>query len=368
MIIRKERNIEIEEIIKILKNNGLVIMPTETLYGAFVDATNKKSIEKLNSYKRRPYGKPYSVAVSNQTMAEKYANLNKTAKELYKRFLPGPLTVISEGKHILAPGVESEEGTLGIRIPDYKLILKTIKAFGKPLTATSANASYKKRPYKISDILDNLSQKQKNLIDLIVDAGTLPKRDPSTVIDTTLDNPTTIRQGKIQLKNKKEIISKNENDTKAFADKLWQEYKRYAGKRAVIFALEGKMGAGKTIFTKGLAKAMGIEKEIVSPTYDLILDYKINYKNNTNYRNNINYKNNPNLELVHIDAWRLEGSKELDNLGFTKKITDESILAIEWAEKVADAIRRHSEEAIIIWIKIRYGKGKSDRTITWGAI
>ena len=161
MIIKEINEIEVKEIVEVLKQGGLVIVPTETLYGALVDATNPKAVEKLTQYKNRPLGKPFSVAVAGQEMAEEYVYLNQNAKNLYKTFLPGPVTVISKGKHKVTKGIESESGTLGIRIPDYKLVLEIVKKLRKPVTATSANASYKKKPYKISDILDNLSTKQK---------------------------------------------------------------------------------------------------------------------------------------------------------------------------------------------------------------
>ena len=349
----KKQKLLTEKVVKVLKIGGLVIMPTQTMYGAFIDATNQKAVEKLSNYKRRPFGKPFSVAVLNKEMAEEYTQLNKTARKLYKTFLPGPVTIVSKGKHKVAPGVESETGTLAIRIPNYKLVLDVVKTLGKPITATSANSGYQKRPYKISDILNNLSGKQKNLIDLIVDAGELPHNDPSTVIDTTFEDPAVLRQGEIKLKDKIEILSKNEESTQNFAKELWQKYENYAGKRAVVFALEGPMGAGKTQFTKGLARAMGIKDEVVSPTYDLELSYKSSVLS---------------LQLTHIDAWRMESSQELKDLNFTKTITDKSIVAIEWADRVADEIRKYNEEAIIIWVKIKYGKLENDRLVSWGIL
>src|SRR5664280_1336967 len=102
----------IQKAVDVLKNGGLVIYPTETLYGIGADATNPEAIKKLTEYKNRPFGKPYSIAVTSQRMAGEYVDLNQTAKNLYKEFLPGPLTVISKGKHKVAPGVESEDGTL----------------------------------------------------------------------------------------------------------------------------------------------------------------------------------------------------------------------------------------------------------------
>lgn len=353
MKIVKEKDLNLPDIISILKKGGLIIFPTETVYGAGVDATNPKAIKKLTAYKKRPFGKPYSIAVSDQTMAEKYVTLNDTAKNLYRSFLPGPLTIISKSKGKVAPGVESELGTLGIRFPAYPLIIKIVKVYGKPITATSANASYQKRPYKISDILDHLSKKQKKLIDLIIDAGTLPTNEPSTVIDTTLDNPAILRQGEIKLKEKNEILSRSPENTQNLAKELFQKYEKFIGQRTIIFALEGPMGSGKTVFTKGLAHAMGITEQITSPTFDLLNYYQPKDKK---------------TKLNHIDAWRILTSSELTNLGFAKEISDKSVIAIEWAEKVSSVIRQYQEEAIILWIKIIYGKNKNDRLIKWGTI
>jgi L-threonylcarbamoyladenylate synthase len=337
--------------IEVLQNAGLVIYPTETLYGIGADVTNPKAIKKLIEYKNRPFGKPFSIAVNDQKMAEEYVDLNETAKNLYKEFLPGPLTIISNSKHKTAQGVESEDGTLGIRIPDYNLVTDIVKKFGKPITSTSANASYKKRPYKISDILDNISDKQKELIDLIIDAGTLPKNDPSTVIDTSLDDPVTLRQGQIKFSNKNEILSKNEEATRNLAKEMWQKYEKHQGKRSIIFALEGSMGAGKTQFTKGLARAMGITELVTSPTFALENVYQLPVSN---------------YQLHHFDAWRLEKSDELRALGFEDLIKNKSVIAVEWAERVADTIREFDDEAIIIWIRIKFGKKESERSISWG--
>lgn len=339
----------VEQIIEVLKKGGIVVMPTETVYITAVDATNAKSVERLCQYKNRPLGKPFSVAVTDIEMAEKYVELNQTARDLYKRFLPGPVTVVSKGKHKTAIGVESETGTLGIRIPDYKLVLEVVKALGKPITATSANASYQRRPYKIADILENISEKQRRLLDLIVDVGELPHNEPSTVIDTTLDDLVVLRQGEIKLKNENEILSRKEENTRNFGKELWQKYEHLSGTRAIVFALEGPMGAGKTQLTKGLAKAMGINKEVVSPTFNLEIKYEAG-----------------KLELSHIDAWRLQEGAELENLGFGRAISDKSVIVIEWADRVNEVIRQHNEEAIIVWVKIKYGKAETERIITWG--
>ncbi len=348
MEIIKQNTKAIAKAVNVLKKGGLVIFPTETVYGIAADATNPKAIKKLNSYKKRPVGKPYSVAVTDQIMAEKYVSLNTAAKNIYKEFLPGPVTVVSYGKHKLAKGVESETGTLGIRISSYPLVTQMVKALGVPITATSANASYMKRPYRVSDVLDNISKKQKKLIDLIVDGGVLPRNEPSTVIDTTLDDPVVLRQGGIKFKNKDEVLSRSEENTQNIAKELFQKYESYLGKRPIIFALIGEMGSGKTQFTKGLGKVLDIKEEIVSPTFNLVLEYQ---------------------SLTHIDAWRLQNPEELNTLGFLKMIENKNmVIAIEWADRVINEIKNQREQALIVWVKIKYGKGKSERLVSWGVI
>ena len=187
----------IKQAVNVLKAGGLIIYPTETVYGLGVDATNQEAVNKLLQFKARREGKPLSIAVSDEVMAKKYVKLNEQAKNLYQQFLPGPVTVVSEGRQRVAQGVESEFGTLGMRIPDYPLVIEIVRALGKPITATSANASGKPRPYDVETIFKYTSKKQQTLIDLVLDAGKLPKNPPSTVIDTTLSTPVVMRGGEV---------------------------------------------------------------------------------------------------------------------------------------------------------------------------
>src|SRR3989344_923136 len=95
----KRNQIKTIEIVDVLKKGGLVIMPTETVYIAVVDATNKKAVKKLIKYKNRPFGKPFSVGATSVKMMLEYVSLNKTALNLYKTFYPGPVTIVCRGKH-----------------------------------------------------------------------------------------------------------------------------------------------------------------------------------------------------------------------------------------------------------------------------
>lgn len=337
------------EAFRVLSQGGLVIYPTETVYGIGVGALKEDAVKKLVSYKNRPFGKPFSIAVTDIKMAKKFAQLNPTAINLYKKFLPGPMTIISKGLGKVAPGIESENGTIGIRISSYPLVSEIIYKFGGPITATSANASYQKRPYKISDILENISDKQKKLIGLIIDAGELPKNEPSTVIDTTMDDPVILRQGEIKLSESKGITSRKPENTENLAKELWQKYEPNSGERAIVFALQGEMGTGKTVFTKGLARAMGIKETVTSPTYSLENEY-----------------DSGEVKLYHYDAWRMTESNELKTLGFDRLIKNKSVVSIEWAERVVDIIREFDDEAIVVWVRIEYTKKENERYITWG--
>jgi L-threonylcarbamoyladenylate synthase len=353
MQIVKEDAQSFVKVLQVLSSGGLVIFPSETVYGVAVDATNQEAVNKLTAYKQRPLGKPYSIMVDSEETAEKYVELNKTAKGIYKNFLPGPVTVISKGKHVVAKGVESETGTLGIRIPKYNFLLKLTKAFGKPLTATSANSNYKKRPYKIGDIIDNISEKQRLLIDLIIDAGSLPANEPSTVIDTTLDDVVVLRLGDIKFNVNDQVVSTSPENTQNTGKEMWQKYEKYNRQRAIIFALEGEMGSGKTQFTKGVAKAMGITDDVVSPTFNLHNEYVSSLDG---------------LTLNHIDAWRLVNTNELDSLGYAKMITDKDVVVVEWADRVAARIRDIKEDAIIVWVKFSYCANENERLIGWKAL
>jgi L-threonylcarbamoyladenylate synthase len=350
---------------EILRNGGLVVYPTETCYGIGVDATNKKAVEKLLRYKERPEGKAISIAVSDEQMADKYVVINETAKNLYTNFLPGPITVISDSKHVVCKEIQAEDGSLGVRIPDYQFARELITAFGKPITATSANISGRKTPYKIEDILNNIPEKKKELIDFIIDAGELPHNPPSTVVDTRLNDANVLRQGSFSINNKKQILtSHSEEETRLISEDMMINHLLFLKEHAIIFALQGELGAGKTQFAKGVAYALGINENVSSPTFTIVKEYS--FPQTKVFVKNQILKGT----LYHIDTWRMHEKKELLDLGFEKMVRPGNVIVIEWAEKVIQLIKSvvMKNKAISIFLDINGESEESQRVITYFSI
>lgn len=334
----------IKKVTEVLSKGGLVLFPTETVYGAGVDATNQAAVNKLLAYKSRREGKPLSIAVTDAEMAEKYVELNEQARTLYQQFLPGPLTVVSKGKGVVAEGVESEFHTLGVRIPAYPMLLEVIKAYGKPITATSANGSGKKRPYSIDDALEELSEKQKSLIDLVLDAGTLPENPPSTVIDTTLSTPVMMRAGALEVVEKKagatKLVSNSEEETKSIAGRLLLKHWNEVGSKGVVIGLDGPLGAGKTVFTKGIAEFLQITEPITSPTYTYIEEYDFT-------------RHQTSGKLYHLDLWKVGSSEELARLEVPSLVKPNSVVVIEWWSQVKEWLQAELPSTQVIEVALQ---------------
>ncbi len=334
----------IQNAVSVLEDGGLVVYPTETCYGLGVDATNQDAVDRLFTYKTRREGKPFSVAVDSMNMAQEYVEINNTARNLYENYLPGPLTVVSKGKGKVAKGIESEYGTLGIRIPNHPIALSIVKQFGKPITATSANVSYLPKPYSIDQLLRDIPEKHSNLVDLYIDAGELPHNETSTVVDTTLNDLTIIRQGQIAFSEKTgktsfSVITQSPEETSQFASMVTLKYIDHLQKGPIVFALGGELGSGKTQFAKGIAAKLGITRTVKSPTFTLITPYSFIRDGKTGV-------------FAHMDTWRLNDEKEFVQVGIDQYLHRPNIVAIEWADKFIGAIEKLAQDKVILFLKV----------------
>lgn len=344
----------IEQAVAVLAAGGLVIYPTETCYGIGADATNQEAIDKVLEYKTKRRDKALSIAVTDIKMAEEYVEINNTARRVYENFLPGPITVVSKSVGNTADQVASSMGTQGVRVPDYKLIRDIVAAFGKPMTSTSANASYKKTPYTIADIVDNIGDKQKALVGLIIDAGELSRRKPSTVIDTTLDNIHIVRQGSLDLSGEDANVFEAESleDTGSLAEKILYTVREHLGHRALVFLLQGDLGAGKTHFTKEIAKRIGVEGVVKSPTYTICQQYPGGVQC---YTSDGGVETVP-VDLHHMDTYRFYEAEELDDLRPEEIFAAPNVVVIEWANKVHEHAKQYMNDAVVVKMDITVPK------------
>ncbi|MCX6737382.1 MAG: L-threonylcarbamoyladenylate synthase [Candidatus Parcubacteria bacterium] len=166
-----------------LKGGGVIIAPTDTVYGMIADATNESAITKLFEIKNRPTNKSLPIFVQSIEVAKTWAIISPEQELYLKKNWPGKVTVILErNKDTTIFGVE--EKTVALRIPSYSFINLLLKAVKLPLSGTSANISGKPASTKIDEILQQFAD-EKILPDLIISAGDLPESQPSIIVDLT---------------------------------------------------------------------------------------------------------------------------------------------------------------------------------------
>jgi L-threonylcarbamoyladenylate synthase len=183
----------------ILRKGGVIVYPTDTLYGLGVDAFSDEAVAKMHDIKGREPGKPTHCVVADLVMAEEYAEINDATRKLAEKFLPGGLTLVLKKKPGVNGGIAHGMDTIGIRIPDDEFCIELARAFGRPYTATSANLAGMVPERSVEKILEQLSGKAAS-IDLAVDAGLLPERAPSTVVTVVSGHPSVLREGAISSK------------------------------------------------------------------------------------------------------------------------------------------------------------------------
>ncbi|OGG58008.1 threonylcarbamoyl-AMP synthase [Candidatus Kaiserbacteria bacterium RIFCSPHIGHO2_01_FULL_55_17] len=181
----------------VLRAGGVVLYPTDTLYGLGADALSDEAVAKIYAIKGRAGQKPIHCIVADLEMAERYTELNGAARALAKKFLPGPLTLVLQKKRGIDTGIAKNMKTVAIRIPDNKFCLALARKFGKPYTTTSANVSGMEAPATVYGILEQLGE-DKEEIDLVVDAGALPHRQASSVVDVSGSTLNVIREGAVE--------------------------------------------------------------------------------------------------------------------------------------------------------------------------
>lgn len=190
-----ERNM-IKMAAQVLCKGGLVIIPTETVYGIAADVRVRQAVSRLYKVKQRPEDKPFSLLIDNKKDIEVFARgLNKLAFKLIDKFWPGPLTLI-------LPGQDSH--TIGLRMPDNNVALDIIAAVGAALVCPSANLSGRPAPGNFEQALTNLDDK----VEMAIDAGEAKLGIESSVVDLTGKHYNIQRQGAISSQQIQEVARK----------------------------------------------------------------------------------------------------------------------------------------------------------------
>lgn len=329
---------ELQRCIKILANGGLIVAPTDTVYGLVCDAKNEKAVRKLIAVKNRPVGKPISVFVDGFEMIRAIVDTG-VHEALLSSLLPGPFTVILPSRHMVSPLLESERKTLGVRLPAYSWIQKLVHAYGSPLTATSANISGRPVHYDSAGFMRELSLEKKEHIDYVVDGGKLPRNKPSTIVDLIGESVTLLRKGDLLPTSQHTFTTNDVQETKKVAFFLAEKYITHSDKKPVVFLLEGDMGVGKTVFAQGLGEYLGSEP-IISPSYVIYYEYPVNKKGVSTF--------------LHADLFNIEETEEFSHLGIEGYFNSGTVLCIEWGNKIGPLFEVMRKKAKVVVVDMKY--------------
>lgn len=185
---------EIQKAVKVLKNGGLIIYPTDTVYGLGCDITNTKALEKIALIKGIKLEKANFSFVCNDLshLSDYVKQLDSSTFKLLKRALPGPYTFILPGSNNL-PKIFKKRKTVGIRIPDNNIARALVEALGNPIVSSSIRDDDDILEYTTDPEL--IFEKWNSLVDLVIDGG-YGDNYASTIIDLTGSEPEVIREGK----------------------------------------------------------------------------------------------------------------------------------------------------------------------------
>ncbi|MBP9793155.1 MAG: threonylcarbamoyl-AMP synthase [Flavobacterium sp.] len=184
----------IKKVVSVLRDGGLIIYPTDTVYGLGCDITNTKALERIAKIKGIKLEKAnFSFICSDLSNLSDYVKqINTSTFKILKRALPGPYTFILPGNNDL-PKEFRKKKTVGIRVPDNNITIEIVKMLGNPIVSTSIHDEDEVLEYSTDPEL--IFEKWQNLVDLVIDGG-YGDNIPSTIIDLSGPEPEVIREGK----------------------------------------------------------------------------------------------------------------------------------------------------------------------------
>jgi L-threonylcarbamoyladenylate synthase len=178
---------------RILAAGGLVVYPTETLYGLGADAGHARALQRLVELKGREAGKPIAVLISDAAMLQDLVTeIPAAAEALMRRFWPGALTIVLRARPCVSPLLTGGSGGLGVRVSSHPVATALVRALGRPVTAPSANPAGQPAPRRVQEACHYFGSR----VDVYLDGGGLPGEPASTVVDLR-DELRVLREGAI---------------------------------------------------------------------------------------------------------------------------------------------------------------------------
>lgn len=184
---------QIEELVKILKNDGVISVPTDTVYGVCAQIQTKQAQEKLREVKQRPKTKAFPIMCKDIQQASEYCLIDERAKKIMEAFMPGPLTVILKVKEDIEDYIHNGNPTLAVRLATSKTLEQLLDQLGCPIFLTSANQSGAPTCTTLEEIAENCP-----LLDGMLE-GEVSFGQASTIVDLTKEEIQILRQGPITL-------------------------------------------------------------------------------------------------------------------------------------------------------------------------
>jgi len=200
---------DVEEAARIIREGGLLGIPTETVYGLGANGLDEEAVHAIFEAKGRPQDNPLILHVPDESWLETYCtDIPPVAYELTDRFWPGPLTMILPRKPVVPDAVTAGLDTVGMRCPDCAVTRAVIAAAGVPIAAPSGNTSGRPSPTSAADMLEDMDGK----IHGILDDGPCSVGVESTIVDLTVMPPRLLRPGGVTLEELEEVLGEVEVD------------------------------------------------------------------------------------------------------------------------------------------------------------
>lgn len=194
MVIKSQSEITHKELIQTLLEGGVIVYPTDTVYGLLANPFHEMAFRRIFHIKTRPFSKPLPLFVDTIERAKTLAKIDERTERVLRQLWPGQVTVILERQPFLPPYITNGERTIALRIPDRDDIRSLISSFNFPLTGTSANLSDMPVCKTPSEVFEQFRSHHPQP-DLVVDGGELSSHTPSTILDITKRTPQILRAG-----------------------------------------------------------------------------------------------------------------------------------------------------------------------------